>query len=203
MTSQINYASINENFPVAGQDNDTQVFRDNFDTIKTSLRTAQQEITNLQNSTEGLNLDEVDGGSDFNNGVIYNAVLQYCLERRNPPTPVSLSVCPVDFQNGPYQIFQFSINSSISFLQFPTNTNPALTPGVGKIMLELYGDGTPRTVTFQTEGGTVFKKNTSAAWGGTSLNPTLTITDGENPVFVEVWQHNSNKIFLNYKGQFS
>ena len=37
MASTINYLGINENFPVAGQDNDTQVFRDNFDTIKQAL----------------------------------------------------------------------------------------------------------------------------------------------------------------------
>ncbi len=48
MTSAINYAAINENFPVAGQDNDTQTFRDNFDSIKTALSTAKTEITDLQ-----------------------------------------------------------------------------------------------------------------------------------------------------------
>ena len=31
--SDINYLNINENFPVAGEDNDTQVFRSNFNTI--------------------------------------------------------------------------------------------------------------------------------------------------------------------------
>ena len=35
-------------FPVAGQDNDSQGFRDNFTTIKTGLQTAQSEISTLQ-----------------------------------------------------------------------------------------------------------------------------------------------------------
>ena len=51
--SNINYVSINENFPVAGQDNDTQVFRDNFDTIKTSLRYAKEELEVFQDSATG------------------------------------------------------------------------------------------------------------------------------------------------------
>jgi hypothetical protein len=55
VTSNINYLSINENFPVAGEDNDTQTFRDNFDTIKTSLRAGQEEITALQSDTAKLN----------------------------------------------------------------------------------------------------------------------------------------------------
>ena len=71
MASNINYLSINENFPVAGQDNDTQVFRDNFDTIKTSLRNASTEITSLQTDTAKLNLD-----NDFELKKIQRAVLQ-------------------------------------------------------------------------------------------------------------------------------
>ena len=81
MTSNINYLSINENFPVPGIDNDTQVFRDNFDTIKTSLRAAQTEITELQTNTAGLELSEFvetnSKGSDFNGNLIYNATLQH------------------------------------------------------------------------------------------------------------------------------
>ena len=71
MTSNINYASINENFPVAGQDNDTQVFRDNFDTIKTSLRYAYEEITDLQD-----NVIRSDQTNEFNNNVISGAVFK-------------------------------------------------------------------------------------------------------------------------------
>lgn len=47
-TSNINYTGIDQLFPVAGQDNDSQGFRDNFATIKSSLQTAYNEITELQ-----------------------------------------------------------------------------------------------------------------------------------------------------------
>jgi hypothetical protein len=41
MASNINYVNVDESFPVAGQDNDSQGFRDNFATIKSSLASAK------------------------------------------------------------------------------------------------------------------------------------------------------------------
>ena len=48
MASNINTTQININYPIAGQDNDTQGFRTNFQTIKTALDTASSEIGALQ-----------------------------------------------------------------------------------------------------------------------------------------------------------
>ena len=51
MTSRIDNTRINAGFPVAGQNNDSQGFRDNFGNIKLALGTANSEITELQNSS--------------------------------------------------------------------------------------------------------------------------------------------------------
>jgi hypothetical protein len=48
MASSITTTNIDATFPVAGQDNDSQGFRDNFSQIKTQLSTASTEITSLQ-----------------------------------------------------------------------------------------------------------------------------------------------------------
>jgi hypothetical protein len=48
MTSQINPYNIDGTFPVAGQDNSSQGFRDNFTNIKNNLLFAQKELTDLQ-----------------------------------------------------------------------------------------------------------------------------------------------------------
>ena len=48
MTSSINTGPINTSYPIAGQDNPSQGFRDNFGNIVTNLNTAANEITNLQ-----------------------------------------------------------------------------------------------------------------------------------------------------------
>ena len=51
MTSAINYTGIDPTFPVAGQDNDSQGFRDNFGAIQTALETAKTEITGSNQQT--------------------------------------------------------------------------------------------------------------------------------------------------------
>ena len=48
MASNINTSGINTSYPIAGQDNDTQGFRDNFSSIKFNFTTAAAEITALQ-----------------------------------------------------------------------------------------------------------------------------------------------------------
>jgi hypothetical protein len=191
MSSNINYLSINENFPVAGQDNDTQVFRDNFDTIKTNFRYAQEEINDLQDNTAKLNEE-----NDFANNLIQRAVFQNNTERRVDAGAVTASPTTIDFENGPYQVFRVGADLTFDFLNFPTNINPLLTPGVGKVTVELYSDGVARTISFVTSGGTVLKK--SAGF------PTpFTVSSSDNPVFIEIWQHSGDKIFLRYLGQFS
>jgi hypothetical protein len=50
MASNINPNIINITYPVAGQDNDTQGFRDNFSNIKNNFSAAATEISALQAS---------------------------------------------------------------------------------------------------------------------------------------------------------
>jgi hypothetical protein len=49
MTSLINPNNIDGTYPVAGQDNNSQGFRDNFTNTKTNFQYASNEITDLQN----------------------------------------------------------------------------------------------------------------------------------------------------------
>ena len=55
MASNIISSTIDGAYPVAGQDNDSQGFRDNFTVIKTGLATANTEITALQTNSAVLN----------------------------------------------------------------------------------------------------------------------------------------------------
>jgi hypothetical protein len=191
MSSNINYASINENFPVAGQDNDTQVFRDNFDTIKNSLSTAKAEVTDLIENTA-----RVDGDNDFSGNRIVNAVFRNVKRLKYAPSGVvsapegeSSINTEINYQNGMYQIYRFASNSNINFEGLPIDN-------YAKMTLEIYGDGSARTLSFTATGGTVFKKNST-------FPGTFTVTSSIDPVILEVWRHDSNKIFLNYLGQFS
>ena len=77
MTSQINPYNINGQYPVAGQDNNSQGFRTNFTNTSTNFEYAAQEITALQTNAvlkaalAGVTLD-----NNMNGQLLYNALTQ-------------------------------------------------------------------------------------------------------------------------------
>jgi len=183
MASNIKYTTINENFPLAGQDNDTQEFRDNFNIIKTSLGDAYTEITALQANTAKLNAT-----NEFANTVISGGVLKANKKKKHSGGLANQVATTIDFLNGEYQIYGFTADVTVDFLNFPTDN-------LGKVTLELYGNDQNRTLTFLASGGTVIKKPAS-------FPSPFVINSSTNPYFVEVWRHSSGVIFLNYLGQF-
>jgi hypothetical protein len=194
VASNINYLSINENFPVAGQDNDTQVFRDNFDTIKTSLRNAKEEITDLQDDTAKLNLD-----NDFGLKKIQRAVLQNNRTQKFNGGTVTATPTTIDYENGDYQIYNIGASLSMDFLNFPGDpvfTSEVTPIGMGKVTLELYSTGASYTLSFTTSGGTVIKKDPD-------FPGTVTIDSATDPTFIEVWRHSADVIFMRYLGKYS
>ena len=193
MTSLINFAAINENFPVAGQDNDTQVFRDNFDTIKTNFSTAKTEITDLQD-----NVARTDGDNDFLYNIVGSVTLNDAyLRKKDYGSAIVAGTQDISFKQAMYHIVKFGANTSLSFSEFPTGAVDITGLGqIGKATLELYGDGTARTITFITSGGTVIKK--SPGFPGS-----VTVTSATDPVIIEVWQHSATVIWLNYLGLYS
>jgi hypothetical protein len=193
LTSLINFAAINENFPVAGQDNDTQVFRDNFDTIKTNFSAAKTEITDLQD-----NAARTDEDNDFLYNVVGSLTLQDAyLRKKDYGAAIVAGTQDISFKQAMYHVVKFGANTSLSFSEFPTGAVDATGLGqIGKATLELYGDGTTRTITFVTSGGTVIKK--SPGFPGS-----VTVISATNPVIIEVWQHSATVIWMNYLGLYS
>ena len=76
MTSAINPNDIDGTYPIAGQDNNSQGFRDNFTNTKTNFQYAANEITDLQTNVvlkaalTGTVLDNDMGGSPLSNANI-------------------------------------------------------------------------------------------------------------------------------------
>ena len=191
--SNINFAAINENFPVAGQDNDTQVFRDNFDTIKTNFSAAKSEIQDLMD-----NAARTDSDSDFLYNILGSVTLNDAyLRKKDYGAAIVAATQDISFKQAMYHVVKFGANVSLSFSEFPTGAVDATGLGqVGKATLELYGDGTARTITITTSGGTVLKKSPG-------FPPSITVTSSTDPVIIEVWQHSATVIFLNYLGLYS
>lgn len=105
MSSTItDYSSlINVNFPIPGEDNDTQGFRDNFSRIQTSLSVASQEISNLQ--INAVNLSET---NDFGYNILKRATLQNNSVVVSDVGLVGTSGIVVDYALGGYHKYTLS-----------------------------------------------------------------------------------------------
>jgi hypothetical protein len=206
VTSAINYLSINENFPVAGQDNDTQVFRDNFDTIKTSLRVAKEEITSIQDTGAVRTVD-----NDFELHKIQNAIFEGTRDGvwdgigEFGPITTTLGI---EFAQGNHQIYKIDGNIAITFSAFPGDpeTGEDGTKGKGKVTLELYGNGVERIVTFSVSVSTKLMTigfPLSKVSGNQPLTvPADAIETSGKAVLIEMWRYNKDSIFMRYLGQF-
>lgn len=199
--SDISYQSINENFPVPGQDNNTQTFRDNFDTIKNSLRIANNEITELQDTTAKINQP-----TDFELNEIQNAVLENVRTQITdlgvlPPQGSESDEIEINFKNSSYQIVRLQNDATLNLLNLPGDNRiipiEDSSKGVGKITLELYSNTeSSYTVSFLLSSGTIIKKSSD-------FPDPLIVNSATDPIFIEVWRHSESTIFMRYLGQFS
>lgn len=101
MASNIDTQPLDEFYPVAGIDNNSQGFRDNFASIKNNLNIASTEITTLQNKTGGLTVTEnsAEDGSDFQGRVIEDAIARKVTPSVNTAYATGVSVDPIDPAN--------------------------------------------------------------------------------------------------------
>ena len=124
MTSQINPESNNYDaeYPVAGQDNNTIGFRQNFASIQQNLQYAKDEITALQTNTVQA------GGNvfnDLNGAVIYEAKLQNQSYSHIPLGNVA-STANVNYTVATYQTLNTTANTAINLLGLPVANNTAV-----------------------------------------------------------------------------
>ena len=196
MTSSITSTTIDANYPVAGIDNDTQGFRDNFQIIKDGLTTAASEITTLQNNTAKLN-----ESNDFNGTNISDANLVLNTEQyHNIGTVINNQ--NISFLNGHYQVV--TINPTGTTIQFTLSDWPE-RDGLAKITVQINTISKDpeqeevQTITWLSEGGGRIKAN-SAFPNPFNLN---TGTFADDPIIVEFWSYNQGTtVFANSLGGF-
>lgn len=117
MTSQINPNTIDSAYPVAGQDNSTQGFRDNFAFIKQNFTYAANEITALQANTAVTN-----NNNYLNNFVQYGGRIQNFAEVRTALGNVS-GTANISYAAGHYQTMTLNGNTTVAFADFPSGSN--------------------------------------------------------------------------------
>jgi hypothetical protein len=120
MTSQINPNNINGAYPVAGQDNNSQGFRDNFTNTKTNFQYASDEITALQNSAIlSANLaNSAPVINDLLTSTLSNGFLQDMYYTRVAQGTLSGTVT-VDYSVGSYQTVTTGATITLDFINWP------------------------------------------------------------------------------------
>ena len=121
MTSAINPNNVDGTYPVAGQDNSSQGFRDNFTNIKTNFTYAGDEITDLQAKVvlkaalTGTALD-----NDMAGVVLSNAQLQDMAYTKVALGALSGSV-GINYAAGHFHTVTTSGSITLAFTNFPTS----------------------------------------------------------------------------------
>lgn len=204
MASNINYASIDEFYPIAGKDNDSQGFRDNFGYIKNSLESAKSEIEDLQFNTAKTNQD-----NSFSFQTVQSEIqLKNWGETFHDGGTIDLDTS-IDYTNGSIQAFKINGNLSLVLDGFPESGI------VGKLRIHLFNNNdtetiTPHTVTFAIQGGTIKKNSLFSGYTGSlsqlsagkTVNP-ITLTSESDPVVIDFWTYNGGvTVFMDYVGTF-
>lgn len=146
MSSNINPNNINGAYPVTGQDNNSQGFRDNFTNIKVNFQDAAAEITDLQNKVllkaplTGSNVS-LNISNDMNGTApIIGALIRNFGASRVGIGATSGAIA-VNYTTGHYQSITTSGSIVLSFTNFPA------TGTYGYIKLQINITNTAHTVT--------------------------------------------------------
>jgi len=122
MTSQITSSNIDGTFPVAGQDNSSQGFRDNFTNTKNNFAYAASEISDLQ--SKAILKSALTGtalSNDMQGGQISNAQALSFRETIYNLSTVSGNQ-NIDFTLGNYQTMTLAGSVILSFINFASTT---------------------------------------------------------------------------------
>jgi hypothetical protein len=194
MTSQVSeqLISYNQNYPVAGQDNDSQQFRTNFTVIKNALNQADTEITDLQNNTAKTNVD-----TDFNETTIENAFY------KNMYGVVAVETGnQIDVDSAEFWIINANADKTVMLQNWPTS---GTSQKHFKIRLLLKTtNSTAYQITFQSEsGGKVFRDDSTKFSGTGGLQTISTPALNTSYILLEASTITSgDTVFLRYLGTF-
>ena len=194
MASSIDTSTIDATYPVAGIDNDSQGFRDNFNSIKTNLTTAGSEITALQANRARIDADNNHVGNE-----IQDAELLQVTEKFNNSNQTLTGDHEVDYRDA--HVHQFNATApagnimTVSFVGWPTNRYAKL-----RVIMSV-SSGVSTNITLSPGNGTGLNDN-NAAWVGGNNILTHTGSIGQK-IIVDVFTYDTgNNLFFNYVGSF-
>lgn len=198
--SNINFSEILTDYPVAGQDNDSQGFRDNFSAIYNAFEVAKAEIGLLQTNSvlkatiDGENDPVVNdlNGSSIVDGYHNNFHGTSYTNTVSGPTAI-------DVRSGSLQNFIISNNIQFNFTNWPASGY------FGKVTIHLSNASEVNlySATFTQSAGTIRYDGEFPTPLQVSLKPVGEGAVGEYDV-VEAWTYTGGStVFLKYLGKFT
>ena len=172
MSSNINPFSVDGTFPIAGQDNSSQGFRDNFTNIKNNFVFAEAEITDLQNKalvTGALTGQTVN--NDMAGTVIRRPQLASWTQTLLDQGAVS-GTAVLDFDSANFQKITTATPVALSFINWPSSTGQGAL-GYGVMRVWIVVTDTAHTVTLPAS---VSIGIMDTAWSSANNDGTNTIT---------------------------
>ena len=189
MASNINDTGVNKDYPVAGQDNDSQGFRDNFSVIKDNFVAAKSEIETLQTNTAKLNASNNFLGNNIQNAnLINNSYAYFAGGTVN-------SSQNVNYSNGNYQAFTVGADITLTLSEWP------VTGKSGVVRLFINNDNSQRTITFASNAGAGTLKR-SNGWAGVGNTFNIDTPNTRTYVFEFISYDAGATVFADYIGYF-
>lgn len=170
---------INQNYPIPGQDNNSQGFRNNFSNIKQALSWLDTDVYDLQ-----LNGVKKTQNNNFNDNLIERATFKDCATKVYDVTAASISGdVEVDYENGNYQKFKITSGlHTFTFVNWPDSLK------TGRVTLQIVSDSfSGASITFAS-----YQVNIIGPLG-------LPLEVGTTPLIFDVWNDgDSGTIFVQY-----
>lgn len=150
MSSQITPNSINQNYPVAGVDNNSQGFRDNFTSTKNNFTISAREINDLMDKVvvkAPLTYGSTPGATNnnFADEIVETAAFKDCsLVTATNGTISAPGTLTVNYANGSFQtviLSGVSVTSTLAFSGFPPSGK------YGEVRLRVYVNNITHTIT--------------------------------------------------------
>ena len=116
MTSAIVPGNIDGTFPIAGQDNSSQGFRDNFTATKNNFTTASSEITDLQANKASTN-----AASNFADNIVSRMATKDTAEMIFAHGTVASGTLTLNHENGNFHTADITGNCTFAFSNFPVS----------------------------------------------------------------------------------
>lgn len=202
ITTKTSAQQIDDLYPVAGQDNNSQGFRDNFSYTKTGLIDAGESIAALETNAAKLNAN-----NDFNGVLIENAVTKRVYGTAKPSQQIpanNATSATINVAEGEYQ--QYSVNDDIiplTIQQWPAGNQYA------KIVLDFTNTSATetRSITLAASSGTIVKViGTDNFFNKTNPSQAAFILPAstDSSVIIEAWKYDNTPtiVYLKYVGTF-